>query len=360
MAPTLAAALLLPLLAGPCGGESPPRPSVIWPDVDSIQRFRPTSCGARCKSKAPADRLAGLCGGGPLEDSDLATFWVSALLRGFRGRSDLDDLRVMGVRAMQLHRCVVNQTDFKDFLDKAWVDGLSVVIELPSRLYLDSSSGCFSRDFNCYYVVRRLYRQLLATAVSEDGEYHPAIRLILLARDPDLLTPAYCAGEDCARQGAFRAVVTAWDGLLDAESELGVSPGRTPQQTVRAAALFSTAALPSNETEPTCHYLTVASGGCPGTDVLRGLWLAMRHAPGSARTGEGLGNVVFAPHNDLEAVLPTRWLHTFGAESGQADVVRTLRDYYSFITPTVPRDSEVGLGSQAIAALLEFNESTAR
>ena len=68
----------------------------------------------------------------------------------FVGRSNLGTLRAAGVRTLQLHRCVVADSMLKVFLDRAWTEGLTVIPELPARLFHPTSGGCFTDDFDCY------------------------------------------------------------------------------------------------------------------------------------------------------------------------------------------------------------------
>jgi len=80
---------------------------------------------------------------------------------------------------------------------------------------------------------------------------------------------------DCTETNLLKAVTSAWDGLIKAERELGVTPGSPP---VRLAMPLS-AALGAESTkfefkEP-CYALR-APGGCTGHQMMRKLWATVQ------------------------------------------------------------------------------------
>jgi len=325
----LAAAVTAPVLRGsgvPTSAASSPI-GQDWPATSDIEY--------------PPGRLSGMCGQQQLPEDGLATFWLAHVWSGFEHRDDLEDLYELGVRSLMLYRCIVEESSIKRFLDRVWNQGLTVVLELPPRLFVRQPGGCFLeggtptfRRFDCYAQVREACRQLLPHVLTDDGtsRYHPAVEMVLLGRHPEAATPGFCPG--CGLPEAMRATLTAWDGLMDAENELGVDP-----EGVRISMMFATAAKAGGPVHelPSCYRFRAPSGGCAGVHTLRGLWLA----------ANWLDNETHVPHNNLSAALVDRWVHAFGASAPKDDIVRTLREYYEFLVPRPARETE--------AALLEFD-----
>ncbi|CAK0805247.1 unnamed protein product, partial [Prorocentrum cordatum] len=293
---------------------------------------------------APVDRMLGLCGNRSLTDADLATFWLASRWGGFENRTDLALLRAQGTRALVLHRCVVEPDLLRAFLDRAYTEGLTVFAELPRRLFVQEPSGCLHSGYDCFLAVRAHWRELLATPLVEERggrRYHPALEAALLFQGLDAAAAAAAgAGCDaaCSLQGALQALVTGWDGLLDAEVELGVAPGRT-----RVAATLPSAAASGAEGSSTeqrlCYRRRASEGGCAGQHTLRSFWLNSQRLPNASWQPH-------APHQNLSAHLPARWLHTFGAGVPLETLLQVLRDYEEFVDPP----SDGGTPS----ALLEF------
>lgn len=306
------------------------RPSVYRPP----QRYAPVSVDS-----PSSDRLGNLCGPGSLAADGLASFWLATAWKGFVGRTDLAKLRVAGVRALQLTECLVDIPDLRSFLDRAWTEGLTVVPQIPARLFSRDSGGCLAEDADCYDRVRDLSRELLQTDLTRDGRYHPAVDFILLALDLDT---------NSDEESAIIAVLSAWDGLLDAESEIGIQSDQ-----VGIAARFVRAHQSASD-EATCYHFR-APDACTRPNFLRRFWYGANSTPGWAAPRQGMGllrrgpeNNTYLAHSVLAESMRTRWVHTFTDDAPSDDVLETLRLFYEFISPAEPprRDS---------AALLELN-----
>eukprot|EP00434_Breviolum_minutum_P014623 symbB.v1.2.012892.t1/scaffold898.1/size154235/12 len=126
---------------------------VAWPLLLALS-------GAQAALRPVAERLDGACGDGPPGPDDLASYWLVSTWHGHTDRTDLNELREFNVRPLLLHHCVV-QSNIGDFLDKAWMKGLSVVVELQPQLFLEPTSGCFVTGFDCYQRIKVAYRQML-------------------------------------------------------------------------------------------------------------------------------------------------------------------------------------------------------
>lgn len=304
-------------------------------------RYAPTS-----SATSSASRLAGLCRPGALQPNDTATFWLASLWGDIPNRLGLSRLREANVRALQLHPCAVDTPKLQAFLDRAWTEGLTVVPQLPEHLF--HGGGCFAAGFDCYDVVRDWARQMLRTALTRDGRYHPVVEMVLLLREPDEAATATC--QECGLAEGLLATLSAWDGWLDAENELGVEAG-----SVGIASLLAAAADGDERTQDraqVCYNLR-SPEGCERSHALRRLWSGANRTAGWAaaiagegRIRRGLEQGAYVPHNDLAAAAAERWVHTFRANSSADDVIATLRDYYAFVAPAQPRRDS--------AALLDF------
>jgi len=277
---------------------------------------------------------------GQLPDDGLATFWLASPWGGFEGHAARSELHALGVRTLYLYPCIVERRMLRNFLDRAWNQGLTVVPELPLRLFQRPSVGCFTqggspsfRPFDCYEQAREASRDLVLQLFAGDGSnrYHPAVEMVLIARNLDIAAAAHC--EQCGLPEALRAALSAWDGLMDAENEEGINP-----EGVRITALLAGAADAGGDVRklPSCYSQQARNGGCAGSHALRGLWLG----------ANWMDNATYTPHNNLSAAVADRWLHTFAASSTSEGVTRTLREYYEFAHP-IPEQQTAG-------ALLEF------
>eukprot|EP00928_Gymnodinium_smaydae_P019900 TRINITY_DN17667_c0_g1_i1.p1 TRINITY_DN17667_c0_g1~~TRINITY_DN17667_c0_g1_i1.p1 ORF type:complete len:567 (-),score=97.56 TRINITY_DN17667_c0_g1_i1:52-1551(-) len=208
-----------------------------------------------------------------------ADYWLSGPYLP-EDRPDLVLLRSWGVRSQELAHCDLRDPEVEPslrvFLDRAWTLGLRVVIGLPVDLYFNATDGCiFTEDFDCHNTFRIAYQRILGTELVEEGRYHPALeRVLLTGALDDVAFLGRCEqarGTSCSEEELLKAVISAWDGLLKAEREMGV------QGSVPISMPFSAAkgrAAVSNETHG-CYGLR-APGGCAGQQMMRKLWATVQ------------------------------------------------------------------------------------
>jgi len=272
---------------------------------------------------------------------------------------DLNELREYNVRPLFLHHCLV-QTDVREFLDQAWVAGLRVVVELQPSLYVEPGVGCFTTGFDCYDRIKVAYRQLLSQGgIWADGEYHPAVQALLLARDPVSLALERGFGARAALLG----VVSAWDGVLGAEMDFGVA---------RPVPLDITVFLPMDlpgETQAGaegCFRRKVSQGGCAGSHSLRGLYVAAYQEPGWKRTLDEpdltrrgfwpppdppIDEAIYVPHNDVFNSFLDRWVQMFQLSPSLDEIVTYLRQFQEFL----PTEYAESWGKES--SLIELNNT---
>jgi len=154
-----------------------------------------------------------------MPDDDFTSNYTS-MLWGPEGRGDLSIIRSLGANAVRLYGNDV-AFDKTGFLNEALLQGLSVIAGISDYPYLQMPGNCAHTDFNCYSQVFDSYRTNLEHGflVEEGGfkVYHPALLTIILMNEPDLkFQPPMRPQNFC------RALVSAFDALLDAEKEFDV------------------------------------------------------------------------------------------------------------------------------------------
>jgi len=140
-------------------------------------------------------------------------------LWGFGGRGDLHLIKSLGANGVRLYG-LDPALDHRAFLDEAWGLGLDVIAGLSDYPYTQMGGSCVSTNFNCYTQVREQYGAVLKTGFLLSGGkvYHPALRAVILMNEPDLkFFPLDVPAHFC------RALVSAFDAVLDAEKEAGVT-----------------------------------------------------------------------------------------------------------------------------------------
>merc|ERR1711865_1140202 len=86
------------------------------------------------------------------------------------------------------------------------------------------SGHCIETGFDCFTQIKSDFRAALKSGFIESGSYHSSLAVLVVADEPDLKMVRPGAGR--ARQEDYcRAIVSAVDGLLDAEREAGVTLG---------------------------------------------------------------------------------------------------------------------------------------
>eukprot|EP00437_Effrenium_voratum_P004966 CAMPEP_0181426298 /NCGR_PEP_ID=MMETSP1110-20121109/15591_1 /TAXON_ID=174948 /ORGANISM="Symbiodinium sp., Strain CCMP421" /LENGTH=693 /DNA_ID=CAMNT_0023549489 /DNA_START=33 /DNA_END=2114 /DNA_ORIENTATION=+ len=132
------------------------------------------------------------------------------------GRGDLAIMKKLGANAVRLYGNDP-QEDHSAFLDEAQKQGLQVIPGMSDYPYTQMPGNCQSTDYNCYSQIKEQYKSNLQKGfLDKDGAYHPALKTVIVINEPDLKIP----GESKPTEFS-RAIVSAIDGMLDAEKEAG-------------------------------------------------------------------------------------------------------------------------------------------
>lgn len=256
-------------------------------------------------------RLANICRG-PLADAGPFAYWIA---HGWGPEGPVETLAPlvwMDVRGRRLDLCHV-QWPTRELLDLVWLLGRTFVIGVDDRLLSLDGWECRSLRYGCYDAVRDAARELLASELVEHGRYHVALEAFVLAKHPDMTSPSLVPL-------AIKTVLSSWDGLLDAEAELGVAG------TADVTAAFAVVERPGG---PEYCYGLRAPIGCAGEDTLRNFWDAVHD-----RLDTG-----YRPHNDLPRSYATRWVHAFSNPGALREVPELLQGLYRYAEPADERPS---------------------
>lgn len=300
----------------------------------------PRNIGPSWPSSIPtalAEGVVGMCRRTPDVDHPFA-YWVMAPW-GAEGRDEQEPLQAVHIESARLFRCYIGLPEkdsldlgwpIKDFFDRVYLLGLRVVIGLDAALYAQPSRVCapqrpceapglcYLQRFGCYDNIRIAWRRMLRSGLVQDGHYHPALQLVILAWQPDLAVPLHCRdiGQHCSWPEILRGPLSAWDAVLDAEAELGVEGSVNFTMTFNASDEVSSRALPK------CFYLRHPEG-CADNHELRNVWLA----------ANDLLTDFYEPHNDLGESFANRWSHSISAAMTSESVKLHIQEFYSFISP---------------------------
>jgi hypothetical protein len=137
----------------------------------------------------------------------------------WRDRGDLEIMKSMGANTVRLYGNHAEK-DHTAFLDESSRLGLQVIAGMSDYPYTQSPDNCqLHHSLNCYENVKSAYKQNLEHGGFIDKvtkKYHPALRNFILINEPDAkLAPN---NPRLYQKG----LISAFDGVLDAEKEMGV------------------------------------------------------------------------------------------------------------------------------------------
>jgi len=142
--------------------------------------------------------------------------------------------------------------------------------------------------------------------LTEEKEYHPALKHVIVINEPDLKLPGMAA------PGKFvKGIISALDGMLDAEKEAGVT-GRL----VNFTATFSFGVCPGCQSH--------------GTDPALGQMFELQAAMLNPKA------YGYTPKNDLAAIYNSRWINSFNTAAPAQWVKREFVDKYQHAFTSIP------------------------
>jgi len=232
------------------------------------------------------------------------------------GRSGRGDLRVMKQMGANLVRLYGNNpnNDHTNFLDEALAEGLGVAPGMSDWPYYQKVPGrCLDTGFDCFSQVKPLYLQNLHNGfLRADGTYHPALRYMNILNEPDLKMPSSTdigGPEGPVQMG--RTLISAFDAMLEAEKEAGVTGAL-----INFTATFSYAIC----------------GSCPqlyNRPALGQMWTLDDAMRNPRKYG-------YSPKNDITAAYFARFTHSFNTQNPATDLQHQFLDDYTVHFPSTP------------------------
>lgn len=185
-----------------------------------------------------------------IDDEYPDLFMMGDWLKGqwhWEGRNDLGLIRHLGANAVRLRRGDPRY-DVREFLDAVNQWGMKAVIDLQHEhadlVRIQDAAGRDSMDL--FEHTKQDYTEHLNNGYSlgtgSRRHYHPSIDTIILLKQPEHMYQVehsdspYCARSACPRQHYMKAVLSAFDGLVQAEHDAGINSERS---TVRLSVPFS-------------------------------------------------------------------------------------------------------------------------
>eukprot|EP00434_Breviolum_minutum_P016844 symbB.v1.2.014860.t1/scaffold1095.1/size138309/8 len=223
---------------------------------------------------------------------------------GLRGRDDLGIISQLGANTIRLYGNNPNESH-KSFLDEAHEQGLKVVPGMSDFPYTQMVPGpCIQTHYDCFNQSRDSYALNLQTGfLTEFQEYHPALSYFILINEPDLKMPSTTTTEPGGPKHMARAVVSAFDGLLEAEKLANVTG-----ELINITATFSYAV---------CIVCDEFSH-LPALGQIATLVDAMLNP-------ESYG---YEPKNNITEAFLNRWVHSFNTNNPARDLKAQFFDHY--------------------------------
>jgi len=221
----------------------------------------------------------------------------AALLWSGHGRADLSIIRALGVNTVRLYGDDP-RIDGAGFFDAAYYEGLSVIIGMSDWPYIQAPNNCLTTDFDCSGQLRESYLENLQNGLTQGNAYNPALQKVIVVNEPDLKIPGI------ARPKAFcKAVLSALDGMLEAEKEAGLTEGL-----VNFTVTFSYGICSE----------------CSEYNDKPALW-QMVELRKAMQSPEDYG---YTPMNDLWEAYRTRWTNSYNTANPARDIRPQFLDAY--------------------------------
>eukprot|EP00927_Polykrikos_kofoidii_P035034 TRINITY_DN29611_c0_g1_i1.p1 TRINITY_DN29611_c0_g1~~TRINITY_DN29611_c0_g1_i1.p1 ORF type:complete len:578 (-),score=71.86 TRINITY_DN29611_c0_g1_i1:150-1763(-) len=229
---------------------------------------------------------------GRLIPNDDFTSEHAGLMWASWGRSDLSIMHKIGANTVRLYGNDP-RVNKRAFLDEALRQNLDVIVGMSNYPYVQAKDSCHKKDFDCFHHIHESYKENLLNGLTINGHtaYHPAVAAVIVFNEPDL--------EVHHRTGDCKAVISAFDGMLQAEKELGVK---------------------GNPVSFTVTYSIAAKWGAGGTGQMEHLNGCMSEP--KKRTG-------YSPRNPVTEAYRARWLHGYNTPQGSGAQFGLLSKYGS-------------------------------
>jgi len=234
---------------------------------------------------------------GKIINDDVSAEWAEQMW-GPDGRNDIGRIRQFGANAIRLYG---NDPRFskRKFFDELVKNDMKALTGMSNYPFTDPTIGCIWKNgYDCTDAAKSSYSQVLKDGeFAKNGYYHNAIEVISLMNEPDI--HAWLPGEWKGSNNYIKALITAMDGLLEAEKEANIQKwknGKLPKLTIA----WSYAMLPSGLCSPSGYIHDKKECG-PSIGFMAQFYWALQ---------DPQDTVGYTPINDLKSVYEERWVNS--------------------------------------------------
>jgi len=246
------------------------------------------------------------------------------------GRDDLGVIQDLGANTVRLYHSIglEGKGHHGYFLDDAEKKGLNV---MPGyHTYNAIYGGC--PDFDCYDTWKKYTLKAFEDGFRRGDEWHPAVSVLLLFNELDFF-------RGYGKTAPLRSALSALDGVLAAEKEAGVKPGR-----VR---------------------LSIAWSNAPGESLdgkVKGFAIWAMHDIAAGVADPSLADYTpRSPQADLLEAYKTRWAHGINVQT--PGITGYMAEHYKDLEPIpwfIGEYGANGLPEEAIERELQAMDDLAR
>eukprot|EP00913_Durusdinium_trenchii_P011304 g10616.t1 len=231
--------------------------------------------------------------GSPLNNDDFMADITGAMWADW-GRGDLQLIKDMGGNTIRMYGNDAN-TSHRSFLDLAYKKGIDVIAgHLLAVVFLDHGWWyCFDEAYFFYHK-----NLLMGFAIDDFKRYHPALKALILANEPDLKVHP--------RSLTCRAMASVFDAILQAEKDVGVTGNPIALTITWSFALFPDAQVHPN---------------APALGQMEEFWKCLQQ-------GTDRPPINYKPKNDLVKAFRERFVHSFNTANKAEEVARMMLDKY--------------------------------
>jgi len=215
---------------------------------------------------------------------------IPAMMWADWGRGDLAIMKSMGANTVRLYGNNPNESH-RMFLDEAMDKGMDVIVGQSDWPFIQAMDSCMRSNWYCFDQVYESYKLNLARGFLIDGNrsYHPALKAVILLNEPDLKVHP--------RDLTCRALASAFDAVLQAEKDLGVTGNP-----VALTATFS---------------FGVFNGQAPGLGQMVEFYECIKNV-----------HTAYNPKNDLLKAYQARWVNSFNTANDVTSLKEMALDKY--------------------------------
>jgi len=233
---------------------------------------------------------------------------------GRAGRADLRNIQLLGANVVRLYGNNA-ANDHSTFLDEAHAEGLGVLSGMSDYPFYQMMPGNCREytQYDCFSQVKDSYMHNLQKGfLAMNKTYHAALKVMNILNEPDLkMPPDATTGVADGPIKMSKAIISAFDAMLEAEQEMGVVEPRLNFTTTFSYAVCRACSRFSN---------------APALGQIAQLHDAMLHP-------ESYG---YKPKHNITAAYFKRWIHSFNTANPATDLEPQFLDHYVLAFPHTP------------------------